>query len=237
MSNATQPQSTGSVAKHLEANTIGRNPHLFPYVLDHCGEHPVQRELRAVVETQDWAIMAGSPDEAALFAWLMPLLGAKKVLEVGLFRGSTALALALALPADGKVVGLDISEEYVSTARPFWAKAGVDGKIDVRIGPGIEAMDKMIRDGESNTYDFVFIDADKVNYHGYYERALVLLKPGKGVVAVDNCLWGGSVHPLAKDADDSTRALSQMNDIIRADKRVQAMMLPVADGVYMCRKL
>ncbi len=180
--------------------------------------------------------MAGSPEEAQFLGWLLRLTGAKKCLEIGVFRGSTTLALALALPADGKVVGLDISEEFAATAKPYWARAGVDGKIDLKIGQAVESLDKLIADGQGGTFDMAFIDADKVNYIQYYERALVLLKPG-GIIASDNCLWSGLVHPLAADADADTRTLAQLNTIIKNDKRVDPVMLPIADGVYLARKL
>jgi predicted O-methyltransferase YrrM len=225
-----------STAKHLQANTFGRNPRLIDYVLHHCREHPVQRELRTAIETQDMAVMSGAPDQAAMLGWLLQLLGAKKVLEVGVFRGATTMALALALPADGKVVGLDVSAEYAATALPFWAKAGVDGRIDFRVGRAVDEMDKMIANGEKDSFDLVFVDADKPNYNDYYERALVLVKPGTGVIAIDNVLWDGLVSPLADDADESTRALAAIAAKVRDDKRVSAVMVPVGDGVYLVRR-
>lgn len=238
--NSLQPgtNETTKPAKHLQANTFGRNPHLMNYILENSREHPAIKALRDETEKREWAIMMGSPDEAQFFSWLIPAMGIKKVIEVGVFRGTTSLALALALPEDGKVVGLDVSAEYAEIGQKYWKSAGVDSKIDFRVGPAAESMDKMIKEESgAGTYDFVFIDADKTSYDQYYEYALTLLKPGKGIIAVDNCLWGGSTHPLANDADADTVALSKLNDKIKADKRVQPMMLPIGDGVFMVRKL
>lgn len=229
--------TSSSKAKHLDANTIGKFPSLFPYVLEHCPERVEQRDLRKQIEQLEKGEMAGSPDEAAFFGWLLPLLGAKKCIEIGVFRGSTTLALALALPADGKVIGLDVSSEYAETARPYWASAGVADKIDFRVGPAVASLQKLVDEGHVNSFDFVFIDADKSNYDAYYELALQLVKPGTGVIAVDNVLWSGRVHPVAPDASVDTRALANLNAKIKADKRVAAMMLPIADGVYLVRRI
>ena len=181
--------------------------------------------------------MSGSPDEGAFFKWLMPVLGCKKVLEVGVFRGATTLNLALGLPEDGKVVGLDVSADFASTGIQYWEKAGVTKKIDFRLGEAKAEMEKMIANGEEGTFDFSFIDADKTNYPHYYELSLKLLKKG-GIIAVDNCLWGGSVtneEDLKTDAD--TQTLAALNTTIKNDKRVEAVMLPIADGIYFARKL
>jgi predicted O-methyltransferase YrrM len=208
------------------------------YVLENSREHPAIKALREEVEKREHAIMMGSPDEATFFSWLIPALGIKKAIEIGVFRGSTTLAIALALPEDGKVIGLDVSAEYAEIGQKYWKSTGVDNKIDFRVGPAIEALDKIINEENgAGTFDFIFIDADKTNYDHYYERALVLVKPGKGIIAVDNVLWDGTTYKPKPDADASTLALSRLNDKIKADKRVQPMMLPIADGVTLCRKL
>ena len=181
--------------------------------------------------------MSGSPDEGVFFKWFLPIINAKKVIEVGVFRGATTLNLALALPEDGKVVGLDVSAEYAATGQKYWEKAGVAKKIDFRLGDANAELDKLIANGEEGTFDFSFIDADKVNYPQYYEKSLKLLRKG-GVIAVDNCLWGGGVVEqewIEKDKD--TRTLAELNTFIKNDKRVEAVMLPIADGIYFARKL
>jgi predicted O-methyltransferase YrrM len=192
-----------------------------------------QRALRDQIDKESEAGMSGAPDESSFFGWLIGLTGAKKVLEVGVFRGATTLAMALALPADGKVVGLDVSEEFVATGKAAWAAAGVAGKIDLRIAPATESMERLLQEGAADTFDLCFIDADKENYEAYYEFALKLVKVG-GIIAVDNVLWGGRVlNPQAS----SDRAIVAINEKIRTDKRVHATMLPIADGVYMVRRV
>jgi predicted O-methyltransferase YrrM len=224
---------TDSIQKHHEGTTLGRYPILYPYVMKHMDDSDAQRALRDQIDKESEARMSGAPDEAAFFGWLIGLTGAKKVLEVGVFRGATTLAMALALPADGKVVGLDVSEEFVATGKTAWTAAGVAGKIDLRIAPATESMERLLQEGAADTFDLCFIDADKENYEAYYEFALKLVKVG-GIIAVDNVLWGGRVlNPQAS----SDRAIVAINEKIRTDKRVHATMLPIADGVYMVRRV
>mmetsp|Transcript_12029 Transcript_12029/g.30463 ORF Transcript_12029/g.30463 Transcript_12029/m.30463 type:complete len:230 (+) Transcript_12029:166-855(+) len=199
-------------------------------------ESDALRALRETLAAQPHAQMAASPDEAQFLAFLLPLMNAKKVIEVGVFKGYTTLAMAAALPADGKVVGLDVSDEYVSVARPFWKQAGVQDRIDVRIAPASDSMDQMLKDGEAGTYDLVFIDADKNNYDVYYEKGLQLLRVG-GVVAIDNTLWDGRPAGEEKDFDEDTKAIHALNTKLRTDERVALSGLPLADGLTLCRKL
>jgi len=231
-----QPQQAHG-GKHLAAPTLGRHPELYPYVMNHINDTDVQKALRHRVEVESEAEMSGAPDEAAFFAWLLRLRGAKKVLEVGVFRGATTLAMALALPADGKVVGLDVSEEFVATGREAWATAGVTDKIDLRIAPAVESMERLLAEGAADTFDFAFIDADKANYGAYYELALKLVRVG-GVIAIDNVLWSGRFLQGHPDAEtDDSKAIALLNEKVRTDRRVNATMLPVADGVYLCTRL
>jgi len=179
--------------------------------------------------------MSSSPDESQFLAWLIKLTGAKKIIEVGVFVGATTLAIAEALPADGKIVALDVSEEFTSVGAKFWAAAGVDHKVDLRIAPAVDSLKNMIESGEAGTYDFVFIDADKNNYDQYYEHSLTLLKPG-GIVAVDNVFWHGKVIDESV-TDPDTIAIRVLNQKISIDKRVDISMLPIADGLTLARKL
>eukprot|EP00759_Apiculatamorpha_spiralis_P043752 PhF_6_TR40975/c0_g1_i2/m.62033 len=195
------------MAKHLTGTTLGNNPALYPYVMEHINDDPIQQSLRAEIEQATHSRMAGAPDESAFFNWFLPTLNAKYCVEVGVFRGSTTLSLARAIQADGKVFALDISEEYMATGRPYWAQAGVVHKVEPRIGPGTESMEKLLAEGYEGKIDFVFIDADKVNYPQYYELALRLLRVG-GIVAVDNVLWGGSVISVPESMDADTKAIT-----------------------------
>eukprot|EP00386_Alphamonas_edax_P006768 GDKI01021768.1.p1 GENE.GDKI01021768.1~~GDKI01021768.1.p1 ORF type:complete len:230 (-),score=75.78 GDKI01021768.1:586-1275(-) len=224
-------------AKHEMGTTLGKHPDLYPYVLNHISEHPVQEKLRHEIAKQQYSAMMGAPDEAQFLGWLIGLTGAKKVIEVGVFRGSTTLAMALQLPAGGKIVGLDVTDAYVQVGKQAWVEAGVYDRIDLRVGPAVDAMDRMIQTpGEKGTYDLVFIDADKPNYPLYYERALELLRPN-GIIAIDNVLWGGCVNKPVRAGDRDTQAFVELNEKVRKDPRVHAVMLPIADGCYFVRKL
>ena len=222
-------------AKHEKGTTLGANPSLYPYVMDHIAEVPGQIALREEIVKKERSTMMGSPDEAQFLGWLAATLNARRILEVGVFRGSTMLSMALMTHPDCKLVGLDVSEEFTQLGKEAWEKAGVANKISLHIAPALETMDKLLVT-ERGTYDLAFIDADKVNYIAYYEKCLELLRPG-GVIAVDNVLWGGDVLLPAKDQDIHTETIVKLNEIIKNDKRVSAVMLPIADGAYMVRKL
>jgi caffeoyl-CoA O-methyltransferase len=196
-------------------------------------ESPALRRCREETAQLANSQMQIGPDQGAFMALLAKLIGARRYLEIGTFTGYSALAVALALPPDGKVVACDVSREYTDKARGYWKEAGVDSKIDLRIGPALETLDAMIAAREP-AFDFAFIDADKSNYDGYYERALNLLRPG-GLVALDNMLWSGTVaDPKITDAD--TSALRNLNAKIHADERVDMALATVGDGVMLARK-
>jgi|TARA_A100001037_G_scaffold203381_1_gene181875 predicted O-methyltransferase YrrM len=197
-------------------------------------ENPVLKRLREETENHPFALMQICPEQGALMANLVRLISAKKAIEVGTFTGYSALAVALALPEDGYLLACDISEEFTSIGKPYWEEAGVSENIDLQISPAIETLKSKIEDGESNTYDFAFIDADKINYLNYYELCLDLIRPG-GVIAIDNVLWGGSVIDSAR-TDDDTKAIREINDFIVSDKRVNISMIPVGDGVTLAVK-
>ena len=197
-------------------------------------ENPVLKRLREETENHPFALMQICPEQGALMANLVRLISAKKAIEVGTFTGYSALAVALALPEDGYLLACDISEEFTSIGKPYWEEAGVSENIDLQISPAIETLKSKIEDGESNTYDFAFIDADKINYLNYYELCLDLIRSG-GVIAIDNVLWGGSVIDSAR-TDDDTKAIREINDFIVSDKRVNISMIPVGDGVTLAVK-
>ena len=207
---------------------------LREYLVAHSArEHPAQTGLREATRTHRAAGMQIGPEQAQFLALLVKLVGARRAIEVGVFTGYSALTVALALPADGRVLACDISDEYTRVGRPFWEAAGVADKIELKLGPALATLDARIAAGEAGSYDFAFIDADKSGYDAYYERCLVLLRAG-GLIAIDNVLWGGSVARPAEDAD--TAALQALNDKIHGDERVDMAMLPIGDGVTLARK-
>jgi predicted O-methyltransferase YrrM len=197
-------------------------------------ETAVQRRLREDTAKVPRAGMQSGPDQAQFMGFLIKTIGARRALEIGVFRGYSALAVAAALPADGTLVACDVSEEWTRAARTYWREAGVDSRIDLRLAPALETLDKLIAEGQADSFDFAFIDADKSNYDSYYERCLVLVRRG-GVIALDNVLWGGAVVD-AKDNDADTMALRALNKKIRDDSRVDMCLLPIGDGVGLVRR-
>lgn len=208
---------------------------LYDYILSvSLRDQPVLAKLRQETAGLSNAGMQISPDQGQFMALLAKLTGAKKVLEVGVFTGYSSLVVALALPAEGRIVACDISEEYTRMARRYWQEAGVAHKIDLRLGPAADTLAGLVAAGEGGSFDFAFIDADKENYLVYYEHALQLLRPG-GLVLVDNVLWGGRpIDPEAKD--ESTEAIRAINAKMGRDERVDVSMLPVGDGLTLARK-
>jgi predicted O-methyltransferase YrrM len=196
-------------------------------------ETPAQIHCREETQKMPMALMQIAPEQGALLAMLAKLTNAKRYVEIGTFTGYSALSVALAMPDDGKLVALDVSKEFTDHARGFWKEAGVADKIDLRLGPGLEALDRMISAGEG-PFDLAFIDADKPNYDGYYERVLKLLRVG-GLIVLDNMLWGGTVADL-KVTDAHTGALRALNAKIHADPRVDMALATVGDGIMLALK-
>lgn len=215
--------------------TINLTPSLYSYLLQHSlREEEVLKELRKLTSTLTGAEMQISPEQGQFMFLLMKLLGAKKTLDIGTFTGYSALIVALALPQDGQVIACDVSAESSNIAKAFWQKAGVANKVHLHLAPALETLQSLVDKGESGTFDFAFIDADKANYSNYYELALQLLRPG-GLVAVDNVLWSGKVAD--KDVTDKqTQAIRALNEEIFHDKRVEISMLPIGDGLTLARK-
>ena len=209
---------------------------LYAYLQEHSlREHPVLGELREATAGMKHAGMQVSPEQGQLMALLARAVNARRAIEVGVFTGYSSLAVALALPADGLLVACDVSEEWTAIARRHWEKAGVSGRIELRLAPAQRTLDELIAAGESGRFDFAFIDADKSRYGIYYERCLTLLRPG-GMIVADNTLWSGTVaDPAVDDAD--TRAIRAFNDAVHRDARVAMSLLPVGDGVTLALKL
>jgi caffeoyl-CoA O-methyltransferase len=195
-------------------------------------EDPSLAELHRETSTMSGAGMQIGSDQGQFMGLLARAIGAKRYLEIGVFTGYSSLAMALALPDDARVVACDVSEEFTSVARRYWAKAGVDKKIDLRLGPAVVTLDAMIADGTAK-FDIAFIDADKTNYDAYYERCLKLVRTG-GLILLDNMLWSGRVAD-ATAHDPDTDALRALNAKIGKDQRVDVALLPLGDGVLIAR--
>jgi len=209
---------------------------ILDYVADvGVREHAAQKTCR-----EETAKMGGisrmqiAPEQGAFMGLTAKLMNAKRYIEVGTFTGYSSLSIALALGDDGHVDALDISDEFVGKARGYWASAGVAHKITAHIGPAVATLEQFLKDGRANSYDFAFIDADKPGYDAYYEAMLTLVRPG-GLIAIDNVLWSGKVCDPT-DTTPDTVALRALNAKIKADNRVDTVLLPFADGIFMCRK-
>ncbi len=209
--------------------------HVHEYLISQSLREPeILRRLREETAVLPRASMQISPEHGQFMALIIQLMGARRTLEVGVFTGYSSLAVALALPSDGRIVACDVSEEYTSVARKYWKEAGVDHRIDLRLAPALETLRGLIAHGERGRFDFAFIDADKTNYEGYYECAMELIRPG-GLIMVDNVLWSGRVDdPAENDAD--TVALRAFNKKLHADSRISLSMLPLSDGVTLALK-
>ncbi|MGZ4427108.1 MAG: class I SAM-dependent methyltransferase [Nocardioidaceae bacterium] len=214
--------------------TIGISDELAAYVMKVGAREPDVlarlREETAAIPEHDMQI---APEEGAFLALMVELTGARRCIEVGTFTGYSSTAVALALPEDGRLVCCDVSEEWTALARRYWTEAGVADKIDLRIAPATETLDRLLAAGEEATYDFAFVDADKTGYDAYYERLLRLVRSG-GLIAFDNTLWGGEVLDQGSE-DEDTRAIQALNAKLADDERITLCLLPVADGVTLAR--
>ena len=193
------------------------------------------RQQREATDLHPRASMQTSPEQGQFLHLLARLTGAKKTLEVGVFLGYSSTWVALALPAGGRIIACDQSEEYTAQARQLWRAAGVEDKIELRLAPALGTLDALIAEGHGGTFDFAFIDADKANYENYYDRAMVLVRPG-GLIAADNVLWDGDVVDASK-TDDETEAIRAFNRKLQADQRVTLSIVPLGDGLTLACKL
>jgi predicted O-methyltransferase YrrM len=219
----------------MSSSTLGRPDHVHAYI-ERLGYHepPLLARLRQETARHPRAQMQIAPEQGALLALLVELIGARRCLEIGTFTGYSSLAMALALPADGSVVCCDISDEYTSVARRYWAEAGVAERMDLRIGPAVGTLDALLAAGAAGTFDLAFIDADKGGYPAYWARCLELVRPG-GVIAIDNVLRGGSVADPAVD-DPDVEAIRETNELVAAEPRVRHLLLGISDGMTIARK-
>ncbi len=218
----------------MSNRTLALDDRLYEYLLGKSLREPAAlAALRAETASHPRANMQIAPEQGQFMQMLVRLTGARRTVEIGVFTGYSSLAVALALPDDGRMLACDISEDYATIARRHWLFAGVAHKIELVLAPALATLDSRIAAGEAGSYDFAFIDADKTGYLAYYERLLQLVRPG-GLIAVDNTLWSGAVaDPENRDAD--TAALRAFNDHLFADRRIDLSLVPIGDGLTLAR--
>ncbi|HET9949408.1 MAG TPA: class I SAM-dependent methyltransferase [Longimicrobiales bacterium] len=219
----------------MSRRTVPLTDELYDYLLRVSLREPeVLARLREETGRLEQAGMQISPEQGQLMALLLELIGGERVLEIGTFTGYSSLVMALAIPEHGRIVACDVSEEWTQIARRYWAEAGVEQKIDLRLGPALDTLEALLREGIREAFDFAFIDADKKNMAAYYERCLELVRAG-GLIAVDNTLWNGRVtDPDVTDAD--TEAIRAFNRALKDDERVTLSLVPIGDGLTLARK-
>jgi predicted O-methyltransferase YrrM len=209
---------------------------LYEYLLSiTLKENDLLTRLRQETAAHPLAEMQIAPEQGQFMALLLKLIGAKKILEIGVFTGYSSLVAALALPDEGKLIALDVSPEFTAIAKRYWQQAGVDHKIDLRIAPALESLDYLIAQGESGSFDFAFIDADKANYYNYYQKCLELVRTG-GLILIDNILWSGQV--IDQNIQDTrTKAIRLFNEKLHQDNRVFLSSIAISDGLTIALKL
>lgn len=219
----------------MSSRTLNLDDRLYAYLQTNSLREPeVLARLRAETMRLPMAVMQISPEQGQFMALLIQLLGARRCLEVGTFTGYSALVCALALPPDGELVALDVSDEWTAMGRRYWAEAGVEDRVHLKLGPARDSLRQLRRDGANGTFDFMFIDADKTSYADYVEQGFHLVRCG-GLIAIDNVLWSGLVADLAV-ADADTTALRSLNAQLHRDPRFDLSMVPIGDGLTLLRK-
>jgi predicted O-methyltransferase YrrM len=219
----------------MSRGSIGLNDRLNKYIVQsHAHEHSVLAKLRILTGRMPMAGMQIAPEQGQFLAFLTRLIGARSALEIGTFTGYSALAVALALPADGRLMTCDVSDEWTRIARKHWAEAGVEAKIELRLAPALDTLAGLEREGRGDSIDIAFVDAEKTEYDDYYEHCLRLVRVG-GLIVFDNMLQDGRVAD-PKDSDESTNAIRALNAKIATDDRVDVVLLPLGDGTTVARR-
>ncbi|WP_439888045.1 O-methyltransferase [Pseudomonas sp. MBLB4123] len=215
--------------------TLNLDDDLYRYLLDvSLRETPLQARLRAETAQLANARWQIAPEQGQFMALLVRLTGAKRLIEVGTFTGYSALCMAQALPEDGRLICCDIPGDYNAVAERYWREAGLAGRIEQRLAPALETLAALEAEGLAGSIDLIFIDADKANYPAYFEQALRLVRQG-GLILFDNTLWSGRVLEQSPDSAD-TRAIQALNLALRDDARIDLSLLPLGDGLTLCRK-
>jgi len=219
----------------MSVRNIGLPENVYEYLVAHSvRDSAVKRRLREETAKLPLGMMQIGADQGQFMGLLVELIGARRALEIGTFTGYSSLCVAEAMGPQGRLICCDISEEFTAIARRYWREAGLADRIDLRLGPGTETLDKLLAAGEAGKFDFAFIDADKTNYDAYYERVLKLIRAG-GLIAIDNVLWGGDVaNP--QDRSEETVAIRRLNDKLAKDDRVTLAMVSIGDGLTLARK-
>lgn len=219
----------------MSPRTLAVSDRLQDYLLEiGLREHPELRRLRQRTDAMPDGGMRSSAEQAQLLAFLIELIGARSVLEIGCFTGYGTLAMALALPPEGRVTTLDVNDDWPAIGREHWRAAGVAERIELRLGLALDSLEALLAEGAAGSFDLAYVDADKKLYDAYYERALALVRPG-GIVALDNVLWRGLVADPANQ-DRQAATLRALNAKIHADARVTPVLLPLGDGLTLARR-
>ncbi|MEJ1963503.1 MAG: class I SAM-dependent methyltransferase [Gammaproteobacteria bacterium] len=219
----------------MSVRTTGLPDDVYQYVLKVSGrESPVLARLREATASRPEAGMQISPEQGQFMALLAKLLGARRCIEIGTYTGYSALAVAMVLPQDGKLIACDVNDEFTRIGRPFWKEAGVESKIDLRLQPGLTTLDQLLKEGQQDTFDFAFVDADKPNYIRYYEKLLQLVRPG-GLICADNTL-GLSGVPIIRQDSVHAKAMRDFNEHVHHDERVDLSMTPIGEGLTLLRR-
>jgi predicted O-methyltransferase YrrM len=219
----------------MSVRNIGLPDNVYEYLVAHSvRDSALKRRLREETTKLPLGMMQIGADQGQFMGLLVELIGARRALEIGTFTGYSSLCVAEAIGPQGRLICCDISEEFTSIARRYWREAGLADRIDLRLGPATETLDKLLAAGEAGKFDFAFIDADKTSYDAYYERSLKLVRAG-GLIAIDNVLWGGDVaNP--QDRSEDTVAIRRLNDKIAKDDRVTVAMVSIGDGLTLARR-
>jgi len=221
---------------HTAKSVTNLTPDLYNYLLDtSLHEDDILKELRQETTQLRHQIMQISPDQAQFMMLLVKLANVKNIIEIGTFTGYSTTAMALALPNDGHIIACDVSQDWTSIAKKYWKKAGVESKIDLHLRPANDTLDDLLTNNKANSFDLVFIDADKANQDSYYEKSLKLIKPN-GIILIDNALWFGAVIDPLKNDDEDTLAIRRLNKKIKNDSRVDISLLGIGDGLFLVRK-
>ena len=220
----------------MSKRTLTVDDRLYKYLLKVSLREPViQRRLRSETAKHALSNMQIAPEQGQFMAFLVELMGVSRALEIGTYTGYSSLWIASAMPAHGRLICCDISEEWTAVARRYWAAADVDNKIELRLAPATDTLDALLATGQAGSFDFAFIDADKQNYQNYFDRCLKLLRSG-GLIAVDNTLWDGAVAD-PKNHEPDTLAIRVFNEKLHADERISISLVPIGDGLSLARKL
>jgi caffeoyl-CoA O-methyltransferase len=219
----------------LSNRTLSIDDRTYDYLCDVAvDESDLLKQLRDETAELEYSVMQISPEQGQFMSLLMKLIGAKRAIEIGTFTGYSSICVASAMPEDGRLICCDTSPQWTQMAEKYWALAGLEDKIKLYTQPAEITLQKLIEEGEENSFDFIFIDADKQNYIVYYEMALRLLRKG-GLIAVDNTLWSGAVAD-PDNTEPGTRAIRRFNDLVKDDDRVSKSLLTIGDGLTLILK-